>query len=60
MSHYGEITIPGMQFSQRERSQDHAKLSFFSQDKSVLFYRFPQPLSSEKVCKRQANHSQQI
>jgi hypothetical protein len=57
--HYGEIANPGLQLAPGERSQDHAKLSFFSQDKSSLFYRFPRPLSSEKVCKRQVIHGSQ-
>jgi hypothetical protein len=54
--HYGEIAIPGLQLSPGEQGQDHAKLNFFSQDKLLLFYRFPHPLSSEKVCKRQVIH----
>jgi hypothetical protein len=47
--HCGEITLPGLYLLQREWSQDRAKLSFFSQDKFVSFYRLPQPLSREKL-----------
>jgi hypothetical protein len=49
--HCGEITLPGLYVSQGARSQDRAKLSFFSQDKFVLFYRLTSSLSREKVWK---------
>jgi hypothetical protein len=53
VSHSGGIKIPNLKLSQRKWSQDCAKLNFFSQDKSVLFYRFPPFLSSEKVCQKE-------
>jgi len=49
--HCGEITLSGLCLSQKERSQDRAELSFFSQDKFVLFYRLTSSLSRKKVCK---------